>query len=407
MNTSSSHNKIIEQLTRYVGVLLHPIALFLFLADFERFQLPERWRLQFALLLLFSFLLTVVLQWVRAFYMVQLIFVLRFVALLVLGFPLGESLLIEGLLLTALMFDIFLWYSPALSVLISCLILGITLSLQRSALVWSVYQAQPPWRVLLGFLLFNLVLILTFYIFNYYRIRSRTNRVLIDSYEDTVGNLMEANLKLQESIMKEIGDNLNSERKRIARELHDIIGHSMVNIMMLSESMHDKLQHEPELAVEMTKMVNSEAQKVVHDTEKTLRYLKDMDSERKYDIAAVKRLVTVFQKATGVKIDLELRNAPNSFGRNINRVVYRSIQECMTNSFRHGKASLIKIMFWNGEDEIEIIIRDNGTGTKEIEEGIGLWGIRERLSAIDGKLEVQNSRNGFIVIVRFPWTRRF
>ena len=52
---------------------------------------------------------------------------------------------------------------------------------------------------------------------------------------------------------------------------------------------------------------------------------------------------------------------------------------------------------------MEIVIRDNGNSAKEIEEGIGLWGIRERLAAIDGKLEVQNSRSGFIVVVRFPW----
>ncbi len=406
MDDLPKQRNTVDLLSKYIGALLHPVALFIFLAEFEQFQLPEKWRIQFSLVLLFSFLLTLLLQLTYVFYKAQILFILRFLALLILGFPLGDDLLIEGVLLAALIFDVFLWHSPAVGSIISSVLLVLSVLLQRSILVWDYLQPRPSWENLLGFFLLNMMMILVFYFFNCYRLRARTNRVLIDSYEDTVSNLMEANLKLQDNIMKEIGDTLNSERKRIARELHDIIGHSMVNIMMLSESLRDKMSTEPALAAEMTKTVNSEAQKVVHDTEKTLRYLKDRDSERKYDIAAVKRLVNVFEKATGVTVDLELRNAPNSFGRNINRVVYRSIQECMTNSFRHGKASLIKIMFWKGEDEVEIIIRDNGTGTKDIEEGIGLWGIRERLAAIDGKLEVQNSRDGFIVIVKFPWGRR-
>ena len=407
MDIVPTRQKTIDRMTNYIGALLHPIAFFLFITDFERFQLPERWRMQFGLLLLTSFLLTLSLRLIHAFYMAQLVFVLRFLAMLILGFPLGENLLIEGILLAALIFDMYLWYSPAVGAYVSLALVIITICFQRSSFVWNFFQPHPPFRVLLGFFAVYLVVIPVLYLFNLYRNRSLTNLQLVDSYEDTVGNLMEANLKLQDNIMKEIGDSLNSERKRIARELHDIIGHSMVNIMMLSESLRDKMNQDPDLAVEMTKMVNSEAQKVVHDTEKTLRYLKDMDSERRYDIAAVKRLVNVFRKATGVCVELELRNAPASFGRNINRIVYRSIQECMTNSFRHGKASLIKIMFWRGDEEIEVIIRDNGTGTKDIEEGIGLWGIRERLAAIDGTLEVQNSRNGFVVIVRFPWGRRF
>ncbi|MCF7949276.1 MAG: two-component sensor histidine kinase [Spirochaetia bacterium] len=403
MNILLVKHKTIDQLTKSIGILLHPIAFLLLIIDFERFHLPERWRIQVSLLVLFSFLLTGLLLRVRKFYQAQIIFALRFLALLVLGFPLGENLLIEGVLLAALLSDMCLWFRPVVGALISILLLAISIVFQQNVLVWNIYQTHAPWRILLGFALLFVILILGLYLFNWYRLKSRTNRVLIDSYEDTVGSLMEANLKLQDNIMNEIGTTLTVERKRIARELHDIIGHSMVNIMMLSESMQDKLYEHPEQIIEMMVMVKSEAQRTLHDSEKTLRNLKDQDSDRKYDIAAVKRLVNVFQKATRVRVELELRNAPNSFGNNINRIVYRSIQECMTNSFRHGKASLIKIMFWRGPEEMEIVIRDNGTGAKELEEGIGLWGIRERLAAIDGKLEVQNSRSGFIVVVRFPW----
>ena len=64
----------------------------------------------------------------------------------------------------------------------------------------------------------------------------------------------------------------------------------------------------------------------------------------------------------------------------------------MTNSFRHGMASRIDIMFWLGEGTLQVLIRDNGKGSPSVKEGLGLAGMRERVRSIGGTVEYGNGR---------------
>ena len=85
-------------------------------------------------------------------------------------------------------------------------------------------------------------------------------------------------------------------------------------------------------------------------------------------------------------------------------VLYRLIQEGRTNSFRHGRATRIKLIFGYDADQIHVVIRDNGHGASEITDGIGFSGMRERLSAFKGKLEARNLVNGFELLATIPVT---
>jgi signal transduction histidine kinase len=94
---------------------------------------------------------------------------------------------------------------------------------------------------------------------------------------------------------------------------------------------------------------------------------------------------------------------PVIINQNIFWIIYRSIQESLTNSFRHGKASQIVIAFWKSESEILLNIWDNGNGTDAIKEGIGLQGMHERLQSVNGKLTVVNLHHGFQVSISIPY----
>lgn len=390
-------------LSRTLSTLLHIPVLILFLSSFERFGLPERWLDQWIILFLVSFLSAAVLIFRYSAGWVIASLLIRSCAMLITGYPLGGDLVIETILLAGILWDLSLYSSKKVMIVCALILTAAFFSLQMKGFVWNQMQMPPSAAAKTAVALILLTYLIILFIIDYYRRRAGNNRVLIDSYESTVSNLMEANLKLQDNIIKEIESTLNKERKRIARELHDIIGHSMVNILMLSENVKDNLHSNPPAALQMLDQVHEISQKVINDTEGTLRHLKGMDSERKFDTVAIKRLIDVFSKATGVDVSLELRNIPLSFGSGKNRIVYRIIQEALTNSFRHGKASRIDIMFWKADSEIELIIRDNGSGSKDVDEGIGLWGIRERLTAISGRMAVQSSKQGFLIVVHFPW----
>jgi signal transduction histidine kinase len=214
---------------------------------------------------------------------------------------------------------------------------------------------------------------------------------------------MEANLRLQNSIVTEITQATNNERKRIAQDLHDIIGHSMVNIMMITDSIKDRL-NDREGIKSYCDVIHQQASGALSETENSMRTLRKQYDKRKYNSVAIKKLTSIFEKATGVEVLLEFRNAPTTFGEKIDRIVYRCIQEGLTNAFRHGRANRITILYWKHETgEMEITIKDNGKSVKNLNEGIGIWGMRERLSGIGGSITVNPSEFGFSLTLTFPF----
>ena len=88
--------------------------------------------------------------------------------------------------------------------------------------------------------------------------------------------------------------------------------------------------------------------------------------------------------------------------KEVDQVVYRMIQEGLTNAFRHGKATLIHVRLWIFQVELIVRIHDNGQGSPEIKKGIGLQGMEERLKKIHGRLEAKNVADGFVVSAWIP-----
>jgi signal transduction histidine kinase len=109
-------------------------------------------------------------------------------------------------------------------------------------------------------------------------------------------------------------------------------------------------------------------------------------------LAAICRLVKAFEKASQIKVELELGDAPLNFGVEANLVVFRLVQEGMTNALRHGRASLIQVSLARVGDGLSVTIKDNGIGSANAApgSGFGLMGMRERLEKLGGKLETSS-----------------
>ena len=95
-------------------------------------------------------------------------------------------------------------------------------------------------------------------------------------------------------------------------------------------------------------------------------------------------------------------NVPWHFGGEIDTVIYRIVQEGITNAIRHGNATEIAVHLSLDAGQIAVTINDNGSGAKEMIEGIGLTGIKERLRYVDGEVSVGNIRGGFRLCARIP-----
>lgn len=241
---------------------------------------------------------------------------------------------------------------------------------------------------LVFFLLIN-ILILTIALFAQYNKQEKEKKDLL--YKE----LVDAHKKLKEYTDEVQRLSVIEERNRIARDIHDNLGHNMTAlIMQLQMAEHylklDSLKSEELLNNSIKTAKNSLTS--IREVVETLRGNNSVLLSQK----AIQVLVDEFSENTGTKIELKVKGKVTK-NYNTNTALYHILQEGMTNAVRHGKATNIWIELNYEDNMIKFTIKDNGLGANEIKEGFGMKGIRERVQALNGTVEFK-SENGFTII---------
>lgn len=229
---------------------------------------------------------------------------------------------------------------------------------------------------------------------------------LIRSMEATVTNLSHANKAFQS-----YADNLESEsaakeRNRIIGELHDTIGYALTNVNVMMKAGIILIRDDPDQLADLLNKVREQSSSALNDVRRTLHQMKAIQQSEPKGLHAIYGLTNAFQGATGIRVEVNRGNMPWSLGQRLDSVVFRCVQEALTNAFRHGKATEVTVTFWRAADELRIAVRDNGVGAAidgETEEGMGLSGIRERLREYGGTLRTGNVGGGFELQARIPY----
>jgi signal transduction histidine kinase len=191
------------------------------------------------------------------------------------------------------------------------------------------------------------------------------------------------------------------ERNRIARDIHDGVGYTLTNIMMLGEAALERIPDD-RLLREQLDAICVQARSGLADTRRSLRLLKSAESRLPTGLSAIRQMLDIFQKATGVEVVLQQLSKGNLIEHSsVFLTVYRFIQESLTNAFRHGHATRVTVRTQTVEDWLLVSVMDNGEGSQNVEEGIGLEGMRERIEALGGELHYY-SKSGFTVVARLP-----
>ena len=192
------------------------------------------------------------------------------------------------------------------------------------------------------------------------------------------------------------------ERNRITREIHDTIGYTLTNVSMMLEAAQDLAREEPPKLIETLRSAREQSRQGLDDIRQALHLLRDKEERRPVGLVAVQRMTQTFARATGIRVEVEYGNMPMSCGEECDGVIYHFIQEGLTNAFRHGQATAIRVALWIEKRHYRISVRDNGTGAENLSEGIGLLGMRERLGKLGGTLMVRNVIDGFEIIASVP-----
>jgi signal transduction histidine kinase len=171
---------------------------------------------------------------------------------------------------------------------------------------------------------------------------------------------------------------------------------------MLSESGIERAQRGGvDMLPTLFESIRENAKTGLTDIRVALRLLKAR-SDRTSDLNALLRLTRAFENATNVRVRCSLGNAPFWFGSSIDGLVFRIIQEGMVNAFRHGNATKIDVSLSVAEGRFLIAVRDNGKGSSEVVEGLGLTTMKEELAARGGLLEYGSSLAGFSLSATVP-----
>ena len=159
---------------------------------------------------------------------------------------------------------------------------------------------------------------------------------------------------------------------------------------------------EKELAKQLH-LAHEQASEGLNEVHRALQALRPTQLSQATGMTAIYQLVTTFAKATQIEVQLNMGNAPLDFGEEADLAVYHLVQEGITNALRHGRATQISISFSQMEKMIHILIQDNGIGSKNIHEGFGLTGMRERIEKLGGRLEISSGiGEGFRLVGVIP-----
>lgn len=185
------------------------------------------------------------------------------------------------------------------------------------------------------------------------------------------------------------------ERNRIARDIHDSLGHNMTALIMQLQMAKLFLKEDKTRAENLLVSSVKTAKDSLTEIREAVETLRGADSAVSSE-EAIRSLIDDFSEKTGAAVNLEITGKCTEKKQIINADLYRIIQESMTNAIRHGKAKTIWININYSDEAISFLVKDDGTGVKAIKEGYGLKGIRERVEAYNGRLEYKNE-NGFII----------
>lgn len=191
------------------------------------------------------------------------------------------------------------------------------------------------------------------------------------------------------------------ERNRLAREIHDTLGHALTGITAGADACIQMMERSPELARRQMELIAATARHGISEVRRSVSALRPDALERFQLADALKQLCDEIQETSHAVIELNLATEDLQLSPDEEDTVYRTVQESITNAIRHGQATEIWIEISCTERRLRIVIQDNGIGCKNVKPGFGLRHMRERLNLLNGTLKWKGN-NGFWIEAIIP-----
>lgn len=185
-----------------------------------------------------------------------------------------------------------------------------------------------------------------------------------------------------------------AERVRIARNIHDLLGHHLtaltINLQVAARISDGEAKQKIEDCHGLAKLLLSDVREAVSEI------------REKSNLQLQAALVALIDNVPEMEVSLDYDERLQISDVNVANTILCCVQECITNSLKHSNASHFNIQLRERDKKIQLSIQDNGKQANGIKAGNGITGMRERVAELGGKMEFSSLNHGFEMQIELP-----
>lgn len=206
-----------------------------------------------------------------------------------------------------------------------------------------------------------------------------------------------------------------AERTRIARDLHDVVAHSLSVIAVQADAAEAALDVDPSRVGQALRAIRGSARDALGDMRQMLYLLRVEDDVERDDRAPARGLSDLPQLVAGMRdagltVDADIQ-VPDGLPSGLGLAVYRIAQEGLTNVRRHAGPVATRLLVTGRDRELRVEVHNEAPAdgsapspAASLSTGLGLVGVRERIQAAGGSLDAgPDADGGFTLVARLPW----
>ena len=216
--------------------------------------------------------------------------------------------------------------------------------------------------------------------------------------------LHEAAVRAQEAHEEETARAAADERRRIAREMHDVVAHSVSVMVVQAGGARRILERDPRRAVEAAAHIEDVGRAALTEMRRLLGVLHHADERAPQPTLRELGALVERTRAAGLPVSLTVEGEPRSLPAGMDLAAYRVVQEALTNAIKHAGAAPTEVTVRWEHSHLELEIVDTGSHAANGHGGgHGLVGMEERVKLYDGELRARRrAGGGFEVVARLP-----
>jgi signal transduction histidine kinase len=205
--------------------------------------------------------------------------------------------------------------------------------------------------------------------------------------ERLTAELAQANVQLAAYATQAEELAMTQERNRLAREIHDSLGHHLTTVNVQIESARVVMGSDPARALDAMNKAQELTQKGLARVRESAAALRESPVTDRPLGEAIASLVKQAQ-SNGIVTEFTIAGEPQPLENKVALALDRAAQEALTNVHRHARASRVDVRLDFQPREVHLQVKDNGVGAAETDGGFGLLGIRERMQLLGGRSEI-------------------